>query len=86
MNPYQTWLIHWFCQRNPALQQRDAAALLELDYFQNNLLDSMGIIELIAEMEGHFDVQFTDEHFNHTAFYSMNGLADLIQTLQGEGA
>lgn len=82
MSETSVWLLDWFAQRR-GLVQGSAEDRLKVDYFQQAVLDSMGVIELIGDIESHFAFQFTDRHFQDRRFSIIGGLAELITELGG---
>ena len=71
------WLLEWFCKRRewtpPPVEQ-----LAVLNYFDAALIDSMGVIELISDIEARFGASFTHADFQDRRFSTVGGLADLI--------
>ena len=74
------WLLDWFKQRGP-VPGSDMEEKLRCDYFDENLIDSLGVIELIADMEEHFGIHFSQEYFQDRRFSTIGGLSDLIAEL-----
>ncbi|MBI4308465.1 MAG: acyl carrier protein [Chloroflexi bacterium] len=63
---------------------------LKLNYFEAKLIDSLGVIELITEVEDHFGISFTDRDFQDRRFSTIGGLEEIImeragQAVRGEG-
>jgi acyl carrier protein len=77
-----TWLIDWFTQRGtpPAGSPEQ---VLATNYFDAKLIDSMGVIELIADAEETFEVAFTELHFQDRRFAFIGGFAELVAELRG---
>ena len=72
-------LRNWFKGRGAALekfQQNDTINYLEL-----GLIDSMGLMELIAELEQTYQVCFDQTHFQDPRFMTLQGLAELTADL-----
>jgi len=69
----QSWIVNWFKRRNPGL-----AINVEMDFYQDGLVDSFGIIELIEEMESHFSIRFDDTDFKLPSFRIIQGLVQII--------
>lgn len=66
-------LAEWFRNRNPT-KEIDWSA----NYHKTGLLDSFGIIELIAFAEDRFGIRFLDEDFKNPDFRTIAGLAAII--------
>lgn len=81
MTEVQTWLLNWFAARAP-LPNLTPEAVLELNYFQAKMIDSMAVIELIADLEEHFNICFEQEHFQERRFSTVVGLASLVDELR----
>lgn len=76
-----TWLVAWFTQRGP-LPVDDAKTLQGLNYFEAGLIDSMGVIELIGDIEVNFGIQFNARHFQERRFATIGGLTEIIMELR----
>lgn len=74
------WLLDWF-ERKKSLPGR-AEEQLELDYFQEGLVDSFGVTELIVDVEERFGIEFSDVHFQDRRFSLIGGLAEIIAELK----
>lgn len=74
------WLLDWFEQRGP-VPGSNVEEQLQLNYFDVDLIDSLGAIELIVAVEEHFGIHFTQEHFQDRRFSTIGGLSDLIREL-----
>ena len=76
------WLKQWFSQRE------GGSHLLELDknYFEQGLVDSFGLLELIFSIEKEFKIKLTEHQFQDTRFSTIRGLAEIIQELKQSGS
>lgn len=84
MTEVSNWLLSWFEQGGP-IPGTTLEEKLQVNYFESGLIDSMGVIELIAGVEDHFDIRFTERHFQERRFSFIGGLSEIIiQILQGE--
>ncbi|MBI5208748.1 MAG: acyl carrier protein [Elusimicrobia bacterium] len=70
----RTWLREWFGRRGPVPEPR-------ADYFETGALDSLAVVELVADIEKSFRVRFEDKHYQERRFSTLDGLADLIAEL-----
>jgi D-alanine--poly(phosphoribitol) ligase subunit 2 len=70
---YVSWLQAWFRQRAPHVQLAP-----EDNYFTAGAIDSLGVIELVEDLEKTFAVRFTQDDFQDRRFSSVAGLADLL--------
>lgn len=71
---YTAWLQDWFAQRAPALN-----LTLDENYFNAGAIDSLGVIELVEDVETAFSLSFTPEDFQDRRFTSIAGLAELLR-------
>lgn len=74
MNKYIKWLATWFANREPNIKLNP-----DDNYFSAGVIDSLGVIELIEEMEEAFLVKFTQDDFQDERFISINGLVEMIR-------
>ena len=74
-NIIQDWIVEWFSKRNPK-----KSISLNSDYYVQGLVDSLGIIQLITEIEQHFSVCFDNEDFKSPSFLTIEGLVSIIYT------
>lgn len=56
----------------------------EVNYLESGLIDSLGIILLIEEIEKEFNVTFTEDYFQERRFVSIKGLSEIIKELQND--
>ena len=73
------WLLAWGGRRETAAGK--APLNPAANYFEAGLVDSLGLMELIAGLEGAFQVRFTEDHFQDPRFATMGGLAELVTEL-----
>lgn len=78
------WLLDWFKQRAPVTDNTPGDDL-QLNYFEAGLIDSLGVIEMIAEVENHFGIRFNEKHFQDRRFSTIHGLSELIAEVSGSG-
>lgn len=75
------WVINWFFSRGGIPR-----AMLEqsenLDYIDERMLDSLGVVELIAAVEQEFDVAFDYELMRDSRFTTVAGFAQIIAELR----
>jgi D-alanine--poly(phosphoribitol) ligase subunit 2 len=80
MNEPANWLLSWFKKKGTvpgAAPERQ----LEINYFDAQLVDSLGLIELIADVEKHFDIRFSQSQFQDRRFSTIGGLSDIVAEL-----
>jgi len=80
MNDVITWLIVWFEKRGnipgDTLDEK-----LRVNYFNAGLIDSLGVIEMITEIESYFRISFNEKHFQDRRFSFIGGLSEIIVDL-----
>jgi len=55
--------------------------LLEMNYFDKGLVDSLGVVNLILSAEEHFGISLEQKHFNDPRFQVVGGLGDIIESI-----
>ena len=78
------WLLDWFERRGP-VPGNTLEEQRSVNYFETGLIDSLGVIELITEVEDHFGIRFSERHFQDRRFSTIGGLSDLIAELSDSG-
>ncbi len=73
----QSWLINFFSKRND-LSRYDRDKLLNCNYFEEGLIDSLGIIKLIISMEQELTVKFGNDVFQDRRFVTILGLSEIV--------
>lgn len=69
------WVVEWFSVRGKIRCAVHEA--LEIDYLQSGLLASLEIVELVAELEDRFGVQFSEIEMQDPRFSTIGGIAEL---------
>ena len=82
LNTIETWLKE-FVERKNEISHLDDKDLLNLNLFENGLIDSMGVMNLVIELEKDFDVLFTPDDFQDRRFTSIAGLKEIIREKKG---
>ena len=74
MSGYQTWLLEWFQYHAPQVPLGP-----DDNFFLLGAIDSLGVIELIEDLEQDFSIRFSQEDFQDRRFTSIKGLAELLK-------
>ena len=82
MNEVQAWVVDWFAQRK-SFVEGSPEQRLAVDYFQKGIIDSFGVVELIGDIEAHFQIQFLETDFQDRRFSTLGGLAEIIAQRRG---
>lgn len=53
---------------------------LNLDLFENDLLDSLGLVELLVELESQFDVKLSPSEVSRSQIATPRLIADLVES------
>lgn len=72
-----SWVVDWFSSRGKI--RCGVREALEIDYLQSGLLSSLEIVELVAELEDRFGVQFSEAEMQDSRFSTIGGIAELIE-------
>jgi acyl carrier protein len=81
MENIHTRILHWFSEQRD-ISSYEISSLLALNYFEEELVDSFGILALIMFIEEEFQITFTEDHFQERRFSNINGLVEIIKELQ----
>jgi D-alanine--poly(phosphoribitol) ligase subunit 2 len=79
------WLREWFSRKSDVSRYSDED-WHACDFFIEGLVDSLEVIELVAAVEGHFGLQFNEDHFQDRRFTTIGGLCEIIREIQGTPA
>lgn len=80
----RAWLEQWFRSRG-AVVPGNVASTTGTSYLEAGLIDSLGVVELIEDIEQTFAIRFEADHFQDRRFPSIEGLAEIISELTGAG-
>lgn len=68
--------------RKPQFAGVPESEQLACEYLERGLLDSMGLVQMIAEFEQTFGVYFSAEELQSPEFQTVGGLIDIIERLR----
>ena len=54
----EAWIMNWFQDKSP-----DTTLDINDNYFEKNAIDSFGIMELITDIETHYEITFSQDDF-----------------------
>ncbi|MBI4679321.1 MAG: hypothetical protein HY748_17235 [Elusimicrobia bacterium] len=74
------WLVAWF-ERKGQVAGSTLEEKIQTDYFAAGLIDSLGVVSLIADVEGAFSIRFSDRHYQERRFSTIGGLAEIVSEL-----
>ena len=67
------WLVLWLQKRNPGLEITGNSKI-----YDEGLVDSFGILELLQETEIHFSISFQDHELRQQFFRTIDDFAKMI--------
>lgn len=73
------WLITWFADK---IDCDKSEIDMELNFFEEQYIDSLKIFELIVEIEYTFNIKFDNSDFLDKKMHTINGLSLLIEKKQ----
>jgi len=71
------WLINYFSKKGVIPDNIET-----VNYFEAGLIDSLGVVILIEEVELEFNIKFNEDHFQDRRFTTLKGLSDIINNLK----
>lgn len=69
----KAWLIQWLGRRNPGVDITGASRI-----YDDGLVDSFGIIELLQDSEKQFSISFSDRELRQKFFSTIDDFARMI--------
>lgn len=85
MTEEQKWILAWFARRGP-VPGTTPEEQLKVDLFKENLIDSLGVVDMILEVETHFGIEFSGDHFQDPRFATIGGLGEIITEIVGSAS
>lgn len=55
----------------------------QINFIEEGYMDSLGLLQFIAELEDEFGIEFTDEELNSSAFRTVGSLIGFIEKKTG---
>jgi D-alanine--poly(phosphoribitol) ligase subunit 2 len=80
MNDTAVWLLDWFKQKGE-VPGETVEEQLNVNYYDAKLIDSLGVINLVFEVEEQFGITFSQENFQERRFATIGGLGEIINDL-----
>ena len=78
MNPELAWLVEWFSTKG-AMEKSAGTEVETVNMFDAGWIDSFGVIDLITDIENHFGIRFSEQHFQDRRFPTLGGLSEIIK-------
>lgn len=79
MNSTEIWILDRLLENSSAEHSMEESNLKHENYFEIGLIDSLGILTLIDQIESEFEIQLSHEHFEQRRFSTIAGLAEIIE-------
>ena len=87
MNAVQDFVFAYLKSRGKkAFSALSDTEKLQCRYLDLGLVDSMGIIDMVLELERHFDIHFSAEELQSMEFRTVGGLIQLIERSRSHGS
>lgn len=77
--PLQSFLLEYF-QRQRPLPGATLADQLGCAYLDAGVINSLGLIDLVTEIESRFNVRFENEDFEDPRFRTVGGLLAILRS------
>ncbi len=84
MNEIENWIVEYF-RAKARLNGAAGDELLDVNYFDAGMLDSLGTLEMITGLEDQFEVRFEPEQMQDPRFCSIRGLAEIVGEMRANG-
>ena len=78
MHNAEKWLVDWFKEHGVQFEG-DMEKLKNENFFNSGWIDSLGIIDLISDLEKQFNFAFLSADFQDRRFSSIQGLVEIIK-------
>lgn len=79
------WIVKWF-EENGNVSMEELKQNADKNYVEEGFVDSFGFITLIGACEEEFSIRFSDQDFEGEEIFTIQGLAELIERMQGQEA
>lgn len=81
MNDISKWIINWLVS-NCGADEAEVYANMDGNYFLAGYIDSFQFINMIADVEEEFGVEFDNDQFENRSFSTVNGLSKIIKEMK----
>lgn len=72
------FIINWFVEKS-TMSKEELEKNLDVNYFEQGLIDSFAFLELITACENEFGVIFSDEDFENDDIFTVSGLISILE-------
>jgi len=77
MSETERWILAYF-EEHGTVDGKDPAELLDANYFELELLDSLGMVLMVVGIEDDLGVRLESPHMQDPRFCTIRGLAAII--------
>ena len=77
MSETERWILAYF-EEHGTVDGKDPAELLDANYFELELLDSLGMVLMVVGIEDDLGVRLESPHMQDQRFCTIRGLAAII--------
>jgi acyl carrier protein len=75
----ERWLVDYFAEHgNGTASAHDAETLLDANYFELEILDSLGLVVMIGDIEATYELALEPADLQDPRFCSVRGLAQIV--------
>jgi acyl carrier protein len=74
----ERWLVDYFAEHGDGAATHAAADLLDANYFELEVLDSLGLVIMIGDIEAAFALALEPGDLQDPRFCSVRGLAGIV--------
>ena len=76
------WIVAWF--EGHAAGAESVETHTGENYFDQGWLDSLSFVTFVADLEAHFDIQFSIDEFQNRSFATIDGVASIVDERRRE--
>jgi acyl carrier protein len=77
MNDIETWIADYL-RREGKDPDADFEAMVDANFVERGLIDSLGIVMLVVELEGEFGMRIPSDQMQDPRFLTIRGLAEIV--------
>jgi acyl carrier protein len=77
MNEIESWIADYL-RREGKAGDADLEALVEANFVEHGLMDSLGIVMLIVDLEVEFGARLASDQMQDPRFATIRGLAEIV--------
>lgn len=76
----EEFIINWFAEKS-TMSKKELEMNLDINYFEQGLIDSFAFLELITACEEKYGVSFSDDDFANDKIFTISGLIEVLEAL-----